>query len=120
MEQMGLLTVERRFKPEQYELARAGYEAHKKWMGGQTLVGGLPLPEFDMLLPKVQDAWAAAGEAMEETIRQRMGDAGELAGAEEEADRAGYDWDLEAEKEAEKAMEDHLYETASLVKNDQV
>lgn len=117
---MELVNVTRRFKPEQYELARAGYEAYRAWTGGRSIVTGDALSEFDGLLPKVQDAWAAAGEAMEEVIRQRMGDVGELAGTEEEAEQAGYDWELEAEKEAEKAMEDRLYETASLVKNDQV
>lgn len=108
-----LMDVTRRFKPEQYELARAGYEAYREWTQGRSIVTGDALPGFGELLPKVQDAWAAAGEAMEAHIRQRLGDRGELAGNEEEAELAGYDWDLEAEKEAEKAMEERLYETAS-------
>lgn len=75
MEQMRLLavTVTRRFKPEQYELARVGYEGYRAWTGGRSIVTGDPLPGFDALLPKVQDAWAAAGEAMEQRVLQGLG-----------------------------------------------
>jgi len=70
---MELIQVQRRFKPEQYELAQAGYEAYRAWTGGRSIVTGDVLPEFDGLLPKVQDAWAAAGEAMERKVLQGLG-----------------------------------------------
>ena len=49
---------------EHYRVGKVGYDAYCKQTGGVSLISGDKLPEFDVLKPAIQDAWAAVGIAI--------------------------------------------------------
>ena len=51
-----------------YVRAKIAYDAYAKETGGVSLISGDKLPEFSALKQSIQDAWAAAADAVVQDI----------------------------------------------------